>query len=212
MNLLNFKDSKELFKKYNIEVKNTEIFNDKESVLRFAKKIGFPVILKVFSDKIVHKTEKGAVVTNINDAKELETVFNDLDKKFKDKEGMMIQKQFDGREIVVGMTHDNTFGPVIMFGLGGIFVEILKDVSFRVCPINKKEALKMIQEIKSFDVLTNFRGKKKVDLNKLADLLINLSKLAVEEKQVVSIDFNPVFINEKEINIADFRIISKQNA
>ncbi|MDD4662006.1 MAG: acetate--CoA ligase family protein [Candidatus Pacebacteria bacterium] len=212
MNLLNFKDSKNLFKKYNIEVKDTEIFNDKESVLKFAKKIGFPVILKVFSDKIVHKTEKGAVVTNINDIKELENVFDELDKKFKDKEGMMIQKQFDGREVVVGMTHDNTFGPIVMFGLGGIFVEILKDVSFRVCPINKNEALKMIQEIKSFDVLTNFRGKKKVNLSKLADLLINLSKLAVNEKEIVSIDFNPVFINEKEINVADFRIIIKKNA
>lgn len=212
MNLLNFKDSQELFKKYNIIIKDTDIFNDKESVLKFAKKIGFPVILKVFSDKIVHKTEKGAVITNINDVNELADVYNSLDKKFKDKEGMMVQKQFDGREVVVGMAHDNTFGPIVMFGLGGIFIEILKDVSFRVCPLNKKDALEMIKEIKSFEVLTNFRGKKKVNLNKLAELLLNLSKLALKEKEVVSIDFNPVFLNEKEINIADFRIIIKKNA
>lgn len=212
MNLLDFKASNQLFKKYNIEVKDTGIFQDKESAINFAKKIGFPVILKVFSKKIIHKTEKGAVIINIKNEKELTENFLLLNEKFKDKEGLMLQKQFQGKEIVIGMSRDKVFGPVIMFGLGGIFVEILKDVSFRVCPLSKKDALEMIKELKSFDILMNFRGAKKVNLDKLVLFLVNLSKLALKEKNVESIDFNPVFINENEINVADFRIIVKENA
>lgn len=212
MKLLEFDKTKSLLKKYNIHIKNTEIFNNKNEAANYAKKIGFPVVLKVYSRHVIHKTEENAIIINIKDESELQKQFLLLDYRFEDEEGIIIQKQFKGRELVVGLNYDQTFGPIIMIGLGGIFVEVLNDVSFRACPLTKKDALEMIKELKGFKILTNFRGKKKVDIDKLAQFLINLSELGLKEKDVISIDFNPIFINENEIHVADFRIIVKENA
>lgn len=212
MKLLEFDKTKSLLKKYNIHIKNTEIFNNKNEAANYAKKIGFPVVLKVYSRHVIHKTEENAIIINIKDESELQKQFLLLDYRFEDEEGIIIQKQFKGRELVVGLNYDQTFGPIIMIGLGGIFVEVLNDVSFRACPLAKKDALEMIKELKGFKILTNFRGKKKVDIDKLAQFLINLSELGLKEKDVISIDFNPIFINENEIHVADFRIIVKENA
>ncbi|HOI60035.1 MAG TPA: acetate--CoA ligase family protein [Candidatus Pacearchaeota archaeon] len=212
MNLLSFKETRILLKKYNIDIKNTKLFLKEKEALDFAKKIGFPVVLKVYSDKVIHKTEENAVATNIQNEKELKDQFSFLNKKFKEKEGIIVQKQFKGRELVIGLNHDNTFGPVIMVGFGGIFIEVLNDVSFRACPISKKDSLDMLKELKGYKILLDFRGSKKVDIDKLVNLLIDLSNLILKEENIFSIDFNPIFINEKEINIADFRIIVKQNA
>lgn len=209
MKLLSFEKTKDLLKKHNISIKDTEIFNQKKDAIDYANKIGFPIVLKVYSDKVIHKTEENAVITNIQNEKELENNFLLLDKKFKDKEGIIIQKQFKGKEIVIGLSFDKTFGPTIMVGLGGIFVEVLNDVSFRVCPITKKDALEMLKELKGYDTLMNFRGSKEVDINKIVELLLSLSQLILKEEDISSVDFNPVFINEKEISIADFRIIIK---
>lgn len=212
MKLLEFDKTKSLLKKYNISIKDADIFNDEKEALNYALKIGFPIVLKVYSDKVIHKTEENAVITNISNEKEFKEYFSFLNSKFKDKEGIIIQKQFKGRELVIGISNDETFGKVIMIGLGGIFVEVLEDVSFRLCPITKKDALGMIQELKGYKILMDFRGKKKVDMDKLVEFLVNLSHLAINEKNIESIDFNPLIINEKEINVADFRIIVKENA
>lgn len=209
MNLLSFIETRKLLKKYGININDTEIFKNKEEAAQFAKKIGFPVVLKVYSEKVIHKVEKNAVITNIQNKEELENSFMLLDKKFKNKEGILVQKQFKGKEIVIGLNYDKTFGPVIMAGLGGIFIEILNDVSFRVCPITKKDALQMLKELKGFNALLNFRGSKKVDINKIIGLLMNLSSLMLKEENILSVDFNPIFATEKEINVADFRIITK---
>lgn len=209
MNLLSFKETKALLKNNNINVKDTELFLREKEALSFAKKVGFPVVLKVYSDKVIHKTEEKAVVVNIQNEKEFKKQFSFLNKKFKEKEGILVQKQFKGRELVLGLNHDNTFGPIIMVGLGGIFVEVLNDVSFRVCPIEKKDALEMLKELKGYKILLDFRGDKGIDIDKLADFLMNLSNLILKEENIYSIDLNPIFINEKGINIADFRIIVK---
>ncbi|NMB47436.1 hypothetical protein GYA01_01245 [Patescibacteria group bacterium] len=211
MNLLSFKKTKQLFKKHNISIKGTGLFEKKQDALIYANKIGFPVVLKVYSDKVIHKTEENAVITNIQNDKEFKKSFTFLDRKFKDKEGIIVQKQFKGRELVIGLNYDKTFGPVIMVGLGGIFVEVLNDVSFRLCPLKKRDAKEMLEELKGYRILQSFRGSKKVNLNKLQELLVNLSKFLLKEKNIHSVDFNPIFIDEKEINIADFRIITKEN-
>ena len=211
MNLLSFKKTKQLFKKHNISIKGTGLFQEKQDALNYANKIGFPVVLKVYSDKVIHKTEENAVITNIQNDKEFKKSFTFLDRKFKDKEGIIVQKQFKGRELVIGLNYDKTFGPVIMVGLGGIFVEVLNDVSFRLCPLKKRDAKEMLEELKGYRILQSFRGSKKVNLNKLQELLVNLSKFLLKEKNIHSVDFNPIFIDEKEINIADFRIITKEN-
>jgi len=211
MNLLSFKKTKQLFKKHNISIKGTGLFQEKQDALNYANKIGFPVVLKVYSDKVIHKTEENAVITNIQNDKEFKKSFTFLDRKFKDKEGIIVQKQFKGRELVIGLNYDKTFGPVIMVGLGGIFVEVLNDVSFRLCPLKKRDAKEMLEELKGYRILQSFRGSKEVNLNKLQELLVNLSNFLLKEKNIHSVDFNPIFINEKEINIADFRIITKEN-
>lgn len=211
MNLLSFKETKQLFRKHNISIKGTGLFQEKQDALNYANKIGFPVVLKIYSDKVIHKTEENAVITNIQNDKEFKKSFTFLDRKFKDKEGIIVQKQFKGRELVIGLNYDKTFGPVIMVGLGGIFVEVLNDVSFRLCPLKKRDAKEMLEELKGYRILQSFRGSKKVNLNKLQELLVNLSKFLLKEKNIHSVDFNPIFIDEKEINIADFRIITKEN-
>jgi len=114
---------------------------------------------------------------------------------------------FYGNEVAIGMNRDDQFGPTIMFGLGGIFIEILKDVSLRVAPINKNEALEMIKEIKGFKILDGARGNKKANINTLVDILVNVSNLSLKEEQIKSIDFNPVIVNESKALVADFRII-----
>jgi len=209
MKVLSFIETRNLLKKYNITVRGTELFTEEKEALIYAKKIGFPVVLKVSGEKIIHSTEQNAVIVNIKDEKEFKEVFNALDKKFKDKEGILVQKQFKGKELVIGLNYDQTFGPVIMVGLGGIFVEVLNDVSFRVCPIDKKDALAMLEELKGFKTLLDFRGSKEVDLEKLIELLLNLSNLIIKEEDVHSLDFNPVFVSDTEINIADLLIIKK---
>ncbi|MDD2547998.1 MAG: acetate--CoA ligase family protein [Candidatus Pacebacteria bacterium] len=211
MNLLSFKETKQLFRKHNISIKDTGLFQEKQDALNYANKIGFPVVLKIYSDKVIHKTEENAVITNIQNNKEFKKSFTFLDQKFKDKEGIIVQKQFKGRELVIGLNYDKTFGPVIMAGLGGIFVEVLNDVSFRLCPLKKRDAKEMLEELKGYRILQSFRGSKEVNLNKLQELLVNLSNFLLKEKNIHSVDFNPIFINEKEINIADFRIITKEN-
>ncbi len=211
MNLLSFKETKQLFRKHNISIKGTGLFQEKQDALNYANKIGFPVVLKIYSDKVIHKTEENAVITNIQNNKEFKKSFTFLDQKFKDKEGIIVQKQFKGRELVIGLNYDKTFGPVIMAGLGGIFVEVLNDVSFRLCPLKKRDAKEMLEELKGYRILQSFRGSKEVNLNKLQELLVNLSNFLLKEKNIHSVDFNPIFINEKEINIADFRIITKEN-
>lgn len=209
MNLLSFEETKSLLSKYDINIKDTQLFLKEDEALNFAKKIGFPVVLKVYSDKVIHKTEENAVIVNIKDEQEFKNNFSLLNKKFKEKEGIIVQKQFKGKELVIGLNQDNTFGPVVMIGLGGIFVEVLNDVSFRVCPVTKNDVLDMLKELKGYKVLLDFRGSKGVDIDKLVNLLLNLSNLILKEESVFSIDFNPIFVNEKEINIADFRIITK---
>ena len=209
MKVLSFKETRSLLEKYNISIDGTELFTEEKKALAYAKKIGYPVVLKVFGKKIIHSTEQNAVIVNIQDEKELEKTFNHLDKKFKEKEGILVQKQFKGKDLVIGLNYDQTFGPVIMVGLGGIFIEVLNDVSFRVCPINKKEALDMLKELKSFKTLMDFRGSKKIDLDKFIELLLNLSNLIVKEENIHSLDFNPVFASDSEINIADLLIITK---
>ena len=211
MNLLSFKETKQLFRKHNISIKGTGLFQEKQDALNYANKIGFPVVLKIYSDKVIHKTEENAVITNIQNNKEFKESFTFLDQKFKDKEGIIVQKQFKGRELVIGLNYDKTFGPVIMAGLGGIFVEVLNDVSFRLCPLKKRDAKEMLEELKGYRILQSFRGSKEVNLNKLQELLVNLSNFLLKEKNIHSVDFNPIFINEQDINIADFRIITKEN-
>lgn len=202
--IINFRSSVDLLKKYHINVGKIDIFEKASDAVDFANKIGYPVALKVFSENILHRTELGGVSLNIGDDGKLYTEFAKLEKI---APTIICQKMVDGEMVIIGMKRDAQFGPVLMFGLGGIFVEILKDVSFRVCPINKKEAIEMIKEIKSYPILSGARGKKPVNILALADVLVNVSKLAIENEEIKEIDLNPIIVNQKEATAIDFKFL-----
>jgi acetyl-CoA synthetase (ADP-forming) len=209
MEILSFEETKQLLTKYKIPVCKTEIFNSKEKALAFADKIGYPVVLKIHAQKIFHKSELGGVKTNILNKEEFNNAWEEIKENIKGKniEGILVQEMLSGNEVALGMKNDEQFGPVIMFGLGGIFIEIIKDVSFRLAPIARKEALEMIQETKGYKILKGARGGKEADIESIVEMIVNFSKLSAKEINVKSIDFNPVIVNDKKALVADFRII-----
>jgi acetyl-CoA synthetase (ADP-forming) len=209
MEILSFEETKKLLLKYKIPHCETEIFNFEDKALAFAKKIGFPVVLKIHSRTIFHKSEIGGVKANIKDEKEFTEAWNQINENTKGRniEGILVQEMLSGKEIAMGMKRDNQFGPVLMFGLGGIFIEVLKDVSFRIAPVDKVEALKMIKEIKGYKILEGYRTGDDVNIPKIADILVGLSKMSMKEDHIIGMDFNPVIVNKESAKLADFRII-----
>lgn len=206
--LLEFEKAQKLLEKYKIPVIETKVVNNLQEVLNFLKKHGVPVVLKIESTKILHKTDIGGVITDISNKKELIQNWKKIKKlaqKYKAK--ILIQKQITGYEVIIGAKQDPVFGPVIMFGLGGIFVEVFKDVSFRLAPITKKETQEMIKEIKGYKILKGYRGKKAINLKQIENILFNLSKLITKNHQIQEVDLNPVIVNEKQAQVVDVKII-----
>ncbi len=176
------------------------VVSEKEAVVA-ARKIGFPVVMKIVSEEHTHKTDVGGVVTHINDEEDVGAAYHRLSKISK---RVMVQKQLEGVEVVVGVKLDPTFGHVVMFGLGGIFVEVLKDVSFRVCPITLRDAGSMVKEIKGSKVLAGYRGKK-INLEEFKKLLVEVSRVA-PANDIREMDLNPVILGEKPY-IVDARLL-----
>lgn len=202
-------ESKEILKFYNLSTTECYVVKDLKEAQDIAKKIGYPVVLKVLSPKIIHKSDLGGVKLNLKDEKELSLAFEELWNKFKDQDliGLSLQKMVpSGIEVIIGVNTDPTFGPVLMFGLGGIFVEILKDVSFRAIPIDKKDAVEMIKETKGYQLLKGYRGISG-DLKSLTELLLQISQLIKENPVIKEMDLNPVFVYPEGYTIVDARII-----
>ncbi len=202
--ILGYKRREEILEKYGLKRPATFLVNDKEEALKRAEEIGFPVVAKISSKKQLHRTEVGGVLVGLKNKKELNEAFEKLS-KIEDIEGVIIQKQIKGVELIVGAKRDEVFGPTVMLGTGGIMVELFKDVSFRIAPFEEKEALKMIEEIKGKKLLEGFRDMPIIDKNKLANILVKTSKLAVEEN-VKELDFNPIIGNESGLYICDVKI------
>ena len=210
---LDFDKTTELLKKYKIPLSKSILCKKLDEALKYSKKIGFPVVLKISSTEIIHKSDIGAVKTNINNEAELEKAYEEIEKNVKKKkakiEGIILQKQITGKEIIIGGKKDPQFGPVIMFGLGGIFVEIFKDVSFRITPIDKESAKQMIEEIESYQILKGARGEKSVKIDSLIDIIVKISNMVMKEDKIIELDFNPVIVNQKTAEIVDVRIITE---
>ena len=203
--ILDHKEQDKILKKYGLKVPKTYFIESKKQVSFSLSKIGFPVVMKIFSKKHLHRTEVGGVVKNIKNRKEAEIAFTSLF-KIKDTQGVLIQKQVSGVEFIVGVKKDSLFGDVIMLGTGGTMVEVFDDVTFRVLPIRKNDALKMIEEIKGKKLLEGFRGLEKIDKNKLADILVKVSNLA-DKEEYREIDLNPVILNHKGAYVCDVKIV-----
>ena len=161
-----------------------------------AEKLGYPVVMKGCSAELAHKTEAGMVKLNVGNSDEVVHVFDELMSKIKGLGGVLIQKMVKGsREFVIGLSRDPQFGPCVMFGLGGIFTEALKDVTFRVAPLSKEDALEMIDEIKTKKILGEFRGSPAVDREALAKALVGVGELGMKYDSIAEIDINPLIIS-----------------
>jgi acyl-CoA synthetase (NDP forming) len=213
-NFLYEHESKKLFGLYGMPVTKIQVAGTEDGAVSAAKRIGFPIVLKIVSPQILHKSDAGGVIVGIQDEKGIREGFNKIIKNAKNYKpdaeitGILVQEMAPkGTEIIVGSTTDPTFGPTIMFGLGGIFVEILKDVSFRVAPIDKVDASEMIKEIKAYKILEGARGMPAVDQDTLVDILVKTSKMLMECPEVKELDMNPILAYPDGARIVDGRVI-----
>ena len=207
-------EAKELLKQYGIPVPDFRLIKSEEEIFGLAKEIDFPIVMKIVSPDIIHKTDAGGVKVGIKDEKEAELAYQEIISKAKEYNknaeisGVIAYAMVpQGTEIIIGMMKDPHFGPVIMFGLGGIFVEILKDISFRILPIEERDAREMINEIKGFEILKGVRGEGPKDIKEIKNLLLKISQLALENPEINEIDLNPIFVFEKGLQIVDARMI-----
>ena len=207
MKILLGKDAEKLLKGLPL---TKSILIKKESELSKIKK--FPAVMKLVSPQAVHKTEIGGVKT-VNDFKEAQETFNNFVKLAKSKKmkltGVIVQEYVKGREFIIGIKNDPTFGHVVMFGAGGVFVESLKDVTFRSCPITGNDADSMISDLKNQWLITGTRGQKPVNSRLLKRILVKVSNIPKKHKSIEELDINPLIANEKDAKIVDVRIVTK---
>jgi len=188
------------------------------SASEIAQKQGFPVALKVSSPDIVHKSDAGGVQLNLDTPEAVEKAYGELLARVKNScpqakiDGVLVNKMAPaGQEVIIGMNRDPQFGPIMLFGLGGVLVEIFRDVVLWHPPLSREDALKMIQQIKGYPVLAGYRGQPPVDMNALANCLLAVAQLAEENPKIVEIDLNPVFAYPQGALVADARIIMKED-
>ena len=190
-------ESKELLRAYGIPVtREIEVFGEQD-LLDAIRKIGFPLVIKACSPNLSHKTEQGLVHVDIRNEQEAVSVFKETMAGIKDDDGgsVLVQEMVKGkREPAIGLTRDPQFGPCVMLGLGGIFTEVLHDIIFRVAPIDKQCAMDMMQEIKARQILEDVRGMPRADLDQLADILVKVGNIGLEQEAVKEIDINPVIL------------------
>ena len=205
-------ESKKLLEDIGIVIPLQELTSSKEETVSASEKIGYPVVLKLMAEDIIHKSDTGAVKLNLKNREEVEGAYDELMMIHSDKEKLIsVQKMAKEpiTELIIGMTTDPQFGPALMFGIGGILVEILEDVSFRIAPIEEYDAKEMIKEIKGFPILDGYRGKPKADIDAIIEVLMKISNLVTKYEEIFEMDLNPVFIYEKGLVCVDARIILK---
>jgi len=199
----------EVLQAYGIPVADYQAVNQKEDLKKVMNKIGVPVALKIASPEISHKSDVGGVVLNINRESEAEEAYDKMKRLVKGpSSGVLVQKMVsEGKEVILGAKHDPSFGPVLLFGLGGIYVEVFKEISLRVAPINRSEAEEMISDLKTSAILKGIRGEKPLDIRALIENLLRLSQLVTDFPEIEGIDINPVKVLEKGAIAVDARIL-----
>ena len=212
MKKLTESECKKIMNKYRIPTTKEFLAKKPEEAVKFAKKIGYPVVLKVDSEDIIHKTETRTVVANIRNDKDVLEAFEKIIKNAKRHKpnakinGVIVQEHVEGHETIVGGKIDPQFGPVILFGAGGIFTEVLRDTSIRICPIEREDAEEMINDIKYSKILKGYRGEPPVKMNEIINILLKVSKIMMKEN-VKEMDINPLIVSHKEAKAVDVRII-----
>jgi acyl-CoA synthetase (NDP forming) len=207
-------ESKKILKQAGVPVVETKLARTQKEAVSLSQKMGFPVALKITSPDVIHKSDSGGVKLSINSVSEVKKAYDEILKKIKKQSptaavhGISVQKMVRaGTEVIVGTSKDPQFGPVIMFGLGGIFVELLKDVSFRVIPVERRDVQEMIQEIKGYPLLQGYRGKEPANISALVEIILKISKLIEENPQIKELELNPIFVYRDKAVGVDARII-----
>ncbi len=207
-------EAKTICAEYGITVNKFSLATNEKEAAKQAEKIGYPIVLKIVSPDIIHKSDAGGVKVNLKTAAEVETAYRTIienAKKYKADAkivGVLVQEMApQGTEVIVGAIKDPQFDQTVMFGLGGIFVELLKDVNFRVAPLTTQDAKDMITNLKAFPLLNGYRGSKPADIDALTAILCNVSRLILDHPEIRELDLNPIMAYPKDAKTVDARII-----
>ena len=201
--MLSESEGKEILQAYGIDVPLDGSAKDPEEAVREAQRIGYPLVMKIESPDIAHKTDVGGVVVDIKSDEEVRAQFQLIMSRVSSKmpqarlDGVSLERMVKGREVIVGMVRDDQFGPVVTFGLGGIFVEIMRDVSQRIAPLTGTDVNTMIQSIKAYPILTGARGRRPADIAALREVIGRLSQLALDFPELSEFEMNPVIIGDE---------------
>jgi len=213
-NLLTEVESKALLKKAGIPIVEAKLARSKKEAISISNEMGFPVVLKISSTDVVHKSDSGGVKLGLANATQAGKAYSEILSSIKRAypqaqiDGVSVQPMAaPGVEVIVGMSKDPQFGPVLMFGLGGILVEVLKDVSFRIVPVTARDAKAMIREIKGYPVLEGYRGQKPASIPALEKLIVKVSQFVEKNPQIRELDLNPIFAYSDKAVAVDARII-----
>jgi acyl-CoA synthetase (NDP forming) len=211
-------EGKRILAAYGIPVTREEIASSAEEAGALARQIGYPVALKVQSPEIPHKTEAGGIRLHLYTDAQVHEAYAEILRNAKNYApqaiiaGVLVQEMIEGGvEVIVGTTHDPVFGPCVMFGLGGIFVEVLQDVSFRVAPLTRPDAEEMIREVKGYPVLEGVRGRPPADVRGLVDVILKVSRLAIDFKgEIEELDINPLIVLPRGVRVADALVLKRR--
>ena len=213
-NLLTEVEAKGLLKQAGISVVDTELATSREEAISVSQRLGLPVVLKIASPDVVHKSDAGGVKLGLETSEQVGKAYDDIVEAIKQKysgakiQGVSVQKMArPGVEVIIGMSKDAQFGPVLMFGLGGVLVEILKDVAFRIVPLTQRDAGEMVREIRGYPLLEGYRGQEAVDVAKLEEMIIKVSNFVEQNPDVDELDLNPVFAYSDSAVAVDARVI-----
>jgi acetyl coenzyme A synthetase (ADP forming)-like protein len=197
---------------YGIRATKERVCTSTDEAVSTANEIGYPVVMKVVSPEVIHKSDFGGVEVGINNASEVEKAFEKIETNVKQKipeaqiKGIIVQEMARGREVMIGAVKDPYFGPLLAFGMGGVFVEAMRDVSFRLAPVTDSEAKEMIEEIRNYPLLQAHRGESGVNMEKLSETITRVSLLLHDFPEINEMDLNPIFVNQDEAIVADGRM------
>jgi len=209
--LLSYEEGKRVLEMWGVPVVPSKVATDRAGVTEAARFLGFPVVMKILSPDIVHKSNMGGVVTDLRTEEEAGRAFETMMENVKERkptariQGVIVEKMLEGVEAIIGVTKESQFGHVLMFGMGGILVELLKDTSFRLIPIEPADAEDMMREVRGYALLEGFRGRR-ADIESLKGLLLKISDLIIHYPEIAGIDLNPVIASPSGSIVADVRI------
>jgi acyl-CoA synthetase (NDP forming) len=207
-------EAKTVCMEYGIPVTKYKLAKNEAEAIKFAEHVGFPVVLKIVSPDIIHKSDVGGVMIDLKTAKDVREAYRQILANVKKHKadakiiGLLVQEMApSSTEVIVGAIKDPQFGPTVMFGLGGIFVEVLKDVTFRVAPITEEEACEMITEVRAYPLLKGYRNTPPADIDAIVKILLKTSRLVMEHQEIKELDLNPIIVYKKGAKAVDARII-----